>query len=460
MGYRSQMDRRLSLVALALLVAGCGSQSPTSTATPSADGTTTFAADPRRLRADLDILQRIADANGGIRAVGFSGYEASVDAMAARLDEIGFEVETPSVDFTGFVELVGGSLIVDGTQFDAPDDLHALIYSAGGVVSGPVAVLEESGCEADHFAGVDPGAIVLTTGGGCFRRQQALNAIGADAAAFVVGYPGRGPGEIYRPTLIDPVGITIPVISVTDGAVDALTAAEGREATIAVETDRSPATLRNVIGSLGDGPRVLMLGAHLDSVLDGPGLNDNGSGVAALLEVARAMAEAGVPDGWTVRIGLWGGEEFGDIGSRDYAETSAADIVAYLNLDMTGSLNGATLVYDEAGAAPGSEEITRAFESWLDARGEEHAPVDIGGSSDHFAFNQAGIPTGGLFSGAGVTGSAAQPSASGPAGEPPDACYHLACDTIDNVDLDRVALFAEATFGVARELMASGFAGP
>lgn len=454
------MNRCLALVALALLVAGCGSQSPSSTDTTPTDGPPQFAVDAAHLRADLETLQRIADANGGIRAVGFAGYEASVDAMSARLEGIGFEVETPSVSFTGFVELAGGSLVVGGSQFDAPDDLHALIYSAGGVVSGPVAVLDESGCEADHFAAVPAGAIVMTTGGGCFRRQQALNAIDAGAAAFIVGYPGRGPGEIYRPTLIDPTGITIPVISVTEEAVDALTAAEGRDATIAVETERAPATLRNVVGSLGDGPHALMLGAHLDSVLDGPGLNDNGSGVAALLEVARAMAEAGVPEGWTVRIGLWGGEEFGDIGSRAYAEASAADVVAYLNLDMTGSLNGATLVYDEAGAAPGSEDITSAYESWLDARGEEHASVDIGGSSDHFAFNQAGIPTGGLFSGAGDSGSAAQPSASGSSAEPPDACYHLACDTIDNVDIDRVALFAEATYGVARELMESGFSAP
>ena len=176
--------------------------------------------------------------------------------------------------------------------------------------------------------------------------------------------------------------------------------------------------------------------------------------------ITIAIVETGVPDGWTVRIAFWGGEEFGDIGSRAYVDGSADDVVAYLNLDMTGSLNGATLVYDEAGAPSGSEAITRAYEAWLDARDEPHASVDIGGSSDHFAFGQAGIPTGGLFSGAGDTGSAAQPSASGPTGEPPDACYHLACDTIDNVDVERVALFAEATLGVAYELMESGFEAP
>ena len=73
--------------------------------------------------------------------------------------------------------------------------------------------------------------------------------------------------------------------------------------------------------------------------------------------------------------------------------------------------------------------------------------------SDHGAFNEAGIPTGGLFAGATESGGAAAPSASGAGGEPADACYHLACDDIDNVDLERVALFADATLAVALDLI-------
>jgi Zn-dependent M28 family amino/carboxypeptidase len=285
------------------------------------------------------------------------------------------------------------------------------------------------------------------------RRDQALHAQDAGAAAFLVGYPGRGPGALYRPTLIEPGVVEIPVVSVTDEAIRILRAADGDEAHLRVETEQAPSTLHNVVAQVGDGPRVVMLGAHLDSVLDGPGINDNGSGVAALLEVARGVVETGVPEGWTVRIGLWGAEEFGSIGSRSYVADLEDDVVAYLNLDMAGSPNGATLVYDEASAAPGSERITAAYETWLDELGEPSDRVDIGGSSDHFAFVQAGIPTGGLFAGAGETGSAAQPSASGAPGEPPDACYHLACDDIANVDLARVALFADATLGVTYQLM-------
>ncbi len=411
-----------------------------------------FAADRDRLLADLEALQAAADVNGGMRATGTPGYDASVEHVAAELDEIGFSVDRPAVSFTGFRELSGTRLEVDGTVVEGTDELRALIYSAGGDVSGPVAVLTASGCDPSDFEDVQPGSIALTTMGGCFRRDQAINAAAAGVAALIVGYPGRGPGEIYRPTLIDPDQIEIPAVSVTDATVGLLE--DAREVRLVVATDRSPSSFENVVAQLGDGPAVIMLGAHLDSVLDGPGINDDGSGVASLLEVARGLAAAGVPDGWAVRIGLWGAEEFGAIGSRAYAETVGDEVAAYLNLDMTGSVNGANFVYAEAGAAPGSDAITEAYEAWFAANGLESDRIDIGGASDHSGFVQAGIPTGGLFAGASETGSAASPGAGGD-GAARDPCYHLACDTVANVDLERVAMFTEATLGVTIALMAS-----
>ncbi len=439
---------------LIAVLAACASPAPTdSLLSPSpaaSQESVQFVADVDRLHADLAALQSAADANGGIRASGTPGYEASVDHVAAALEDIGFAVTLPEVSFVGFTELPGTRLEVAGTVVEGADELHALIYSPGGDVTGPVAVLSGSGCDPADFAGIPDGAIAVTTMGGCFRRDQAVNAAAAGAVALIVGYPGRGPGEIFRPTLIDPEAIEIPVVSVTGETVDLL--ADADEAHLVVATEREASTLRNVIAQLGDGPSVVMLGGHLDSVLDGPGINDNGSGVAALLEVARGLAAAGVPEGWAVRIGLWGGEEFGTIGSRAYAATIGDEVTAYLNLDMTGSVNGANLIYDEAGAPPGSGDITEAFEAWFADNGLESERVDIGGSSDQFGFTQAGIPTGGLFAGASESGSASQPGA-GDGGPAMDPCYHIACDTIDNVDLERVAIFAEATYAVTQALM-------
>jgi hypothetical protein len=400
----------------------------------------------KRIGGDLDALDAIAEANGGIRAAGSGGYEASVEWAAGRLAEIGFDVTTPEVAFTGFRDF-GSTVRVGDRSFSGPDAARALIYSVGGTVSGPAVVLDESGCQPSDFAGIEPGSVVLTVEGGCFRRDQALNATAADAAALIVGYPDRGPGEIFRPTLIAPDGIEIPVVSVTGEAVDAITAAAGDVVELSVDVEREASTFRNVIGQLGDGPRTIMIGAHLDSVLDGPGINDNGSGVAAVLELARTVAATGVPDGWAVRIGLWGAEEFGTYGSRAYVDGLDRPIVAYLNLDMAGSVNGANLVYDEPSAAPGSAEITAAYERWFADRRLPTQGVDLGGSSDHGGFAAAGIPTGGLFAGASASGSAAQPGASG-GGLAPDPCYHIGCDGRDNVDLERVALFSEATTDV------------
>ena len=429
-------------------------QPPTATATAPAEShaPAELAVDVDRLAADLGALQAAADAHDGIRATGTPGYDASVEHVAGVLGDIGFDVDLQEVPFIGFRELPGTRLEIGGVAIEGADELRALIYSASGDVSGPVAVLEGSGCDPADFAGVPEGAIALTTMGGCFRRDQAVNAASAGVAALLVGYPGRGPGEIFRPTLIDPEAIEIPVVSVTDATIGLLEEAD--DARLVVTTERLPSTFRNVVAQLGDGPSVLMLGAHLDSVLDGPGINDNGSGVAALLELARGLAAAGVPDGWAVRIGLWGGEEFGTIGSRAYAATVGSEVAAYLNLDMTGSINGFNLVYDEAAAVPGSEAITEAYEAWFGEQGLESERVDIGGSSDQFGFIEAGVPTGGLFAGASESGSAAQPV--GPStGEAPDPCYHIGCDTVDNVDLERVARFTEATFVVITGLMQS-----
>jgi Zn-dependent M28 family amino/carboxypeptidase len=455
--------RRLTgAVALTMAVAGCAapgpsqpvsdavSASPGDVAAPSASSVAVAGDRAERLHADLSALQEIADAHDGIRATGTSGYDASVEHVAEALRDIGFTVDTPDVPFTGFRDL-GSSLQVGDRTFSGPDDLRALIYSPSGEVSGRVRLLEGSGCEPDDFAAVEPGELALTTRGGCFRRDQVLNAGAAGAAALLVGYPGRGPGQIYRPTLLDPGGLEIPAVSLTDEATELL-AAGGVEVSLRVATELPSGTFRNVIGQLGDGPRVVMVGAHLDSVLDGPGINDNGSGVAAVLEIARDAASRGVPDGWALRIGLWGGEEFGTLGSRAYAQGVGDEVAAYLNLDMAGSVNGATLVYDEVGAAAGSAAITARFEAVLTDLGEPSDRADLGGSSDHFGFIEAGIPTGGLFAGATRTGGAAAPSAGG-GGPDPDPCYHIGCDDLGNVDIERVALFAEVTAAVVRELM-------
>jgi aminopeptidase S len=186
-------------------------------------------------------------------------------------------------------------------------------------------------------------------------------------------------------------------------------------------------------------PEVVIVGAHLDSVAAGPGINDNGSGVATLLVIAERLRELPAPDR-TIRFAFWGAEEGGPFGSRAYVASLSADelaaISAYLNLDMLASVNAVRFVYDEDDAPPGSDEITALLGRALDAGGLAWDRIDVDGRSDHGPFAAAGVPIGGLFSGGRELVTEAQAARHGAvAGQPSDPCSDASCDTIDNVDL-------------------------
>jgi Zn-dependent M28 family amino/carboxypeptidase len=105
----------------------------------------------------------------------------------------------------------------------------------------------------------------------------------------------------------------------------------------------------------GNPDNVVIVGAHLDSVFEGPGINDNGSGSAAVLAVAEQMSK--VKPRNKVRFAWWGAEEFGLVGSDHYvanlSEEEREDIALYLNFDMIGSPNYVRFIYDGDGSAFG-----------------------------------------------------------------------------------------------------------
>jgi aminopeptidase S len=209
------------------------------------------------------------------------------------------------------------------------------------------------------------------------------------------------------------------------------------------EVERQPftvgthASVNLLVERAGSTGQVVMLGAHLDSVIAGPGINDNGSGVATLLVIAERLAALAAPQ-HTIRFAFWGAEEGGPYGSQAYVDALPPEerdrIDAYLNFDMLGSPNFIRFVYSEPLAAAGSEAITALFTSYFDAAGLAWEPIDLTGHADHGAFLAAGIPTGGLFSGGGAPKTDAQAAAfGGTAGALADPCSDAACDTIANL---------------------------
>ena len=379
------------------------------------------ALDPKRMRADLAALQRIADANGGTRAAGTPGYAASVRYVRDQLNKAGYRARVVSFPFTEYSELVER-----GTQV-APQSrsfrVEAIDYSPSTPADGlraRVAVVRGDGCSAADFGAVR-GSIALVQRGTCFIRQKAENAGRGGALAVIVFTTEPGPIDA---TLGFPGGSPIPVVAVEQSTAQLLQGANVTvELTIRTRTRRT--TSQNVVADARPSARrVLLAGAHLDSVTAGPGINDNGTGVAAVLEIARALKR--VSPQRPVRVAFWGAEEFGLFGSSAYAGSAAAsDVATYLNFDMLGSRSRERQrqVYVGPFAA-------RWFD-YFEARGLRATSIDISGRSDHAPFAQRGIPTGGLFAGI-------------------DACYHAKCDRLSNVDLVLLRQLAEAAaFGVA-----------
>jgi Zn-dependent M28 family amino/carboxypeptidase len=401
------------------------------------------------VRAHQAALQAIADANGGTRAAGTPGYEASVEYVADQLTRAGYDVSFDEFPFT----YVAPSTLQQLSPTTATYETGSFTGTGYGTVTAAVSPVDlalanpaasTSGCEAADFAGFTPGTIALVQRGTCTFAAKALNAEAAGASAVVIFNQGNTPersGLIIGTLAPDSVDIPVVGASFADGV---SLAQPGSTALVTVPSPQQ-ITQRNVIAEsrTGNADNVVMAGAHLDSVQRGPGINDNGSGTAAILETAIQMARVNPVN--KVRFAFWGAEESGLVGSEEYvAGLSQAEkdrIALYLNFDMVGSPNHVFFVYDGddsdgVGAGPGpdgSARIEKTFEAFYSQRGLPWKGTDFTGRSDYGPFIAVGIPSGGLFTGAeGIKTAEEAAQWGGTAGEQYDPCYHLACDTFDN----------------------------
>jgi Zn-dependent M28 family amino/carboxypeptidase len=230
---------------------------------------------------------------------------------------------------------------------------------------------------------------------------------------------------------------------------------------IAVSVVSRRARAANVIADLpGRSGRAVLLGAHLDSVANGPGINDNGSGSALVLEIARQARRLAVRPARGLRFAFWGAEELGLVGSSAYLRSLSArqrsQLVAVLNFDLVGSPNFGRFVYDGDTGPPGSARIERMFRAYFSRQRQSVRETDLSGSSDHAPFARAGIPGGGLFTGAdALKGKALAGRFGGKAGRPYDPCYHQPCDTLANVNVRVLGQLSDAAAVVALRLAGS-----
>ena len=394
-------------------------------------------------------FQAIADANGGTRAAGTPGYDASLQYVVDRMTAAGYNVTLNAFPFV----YVPPALLQQLTPIAATYETGAFTGSGYGDVTAAVAAVDinlappranTSGCEAADFAGFPVGHIALIQRGTCTFAIKAQNAQAAGASAVIIFNQGNTPQreDLIIGTLA-PFNATIPVVGGSFANGEALSQ-PGTTARIKLDQPQN-ITQYNVIAESknGDPNNVVMAGGHLDSVQRGPGINDNGSGSAALLEVAEQMAK--VKPRNKVRFAWWGGEEAGLVGSIAYVNgLSQADrdkVALYLNFDMVGSPNHVFFIYDGddsdvVGAGPGpagSAQIEKTFERYFNSVGVPFKGTDFSGRSDYGPFIAVGIPSGGLFTGAeGIKTPDEAATWGGTAGQQYDPCYHLACDTFAN----------------------------
>jgi aminopeptidase S len=284
------------------------------------------------------------------------------------------------------------------------------------------------------------------TDGGALEHLQALQKIAdANGGNRAVGTSGYNASVDYVVGVLRGAGFQVSTSTYQTSGDD--------------EDGFGPGSDRNVVAQTrtGDPGRVVMIGAHLDSVPDGPGIVDNGSGVASLLEIATRLGpDPSVQN--SVQFAFFGNEEAGVRGSTGYVDGLSDDdrqkIQMYLNVDMVASPNAGYFVQggkggDSQTAGPdGSATIAQVLAAQL-ARAGVTAPeiVEFAGD-DESPFIEAGIPVGGAENGDAEEKTAGQANAwGGQAGQPYDRCYHQACDRIDNVNREVLSNYLRALAG-------------
>ena len=419
-------------------------------------------------------LQEIARANGDTRTVLSGGYTDSLEYVKSTLRRAGYSPKTIDFNFPFWEESAPAVLnqvtptpkvYRYGTEedSDSPDvDFITLGYSGTGeldnvqvvptndIVENPAPGASTSGCEAADYPAAVVGKVALVQRGTCAFVQKAEIAQQVGAAGIIIFNDGATPARQNPTFVLNQVDLHIPAVISSFALGNELYQAikAGQNVTVDFSafgqlTDRFlPQVYAETRG--GDSDNVLIVGAHLDSVPEGPGINDDGSGTATLLAQAEAMAQRSNARNLRQKIRfMWfGAEEDGLVGSTYYADNltdaQVKKVDGMLDYDMLASSNYIRMVYDGDGSSPGNELfkgppgsglIEEIQNSYFASKGQQTKPTPFDGRSDYVGFTDRGIPAGGIFAGAeGVKTAEEEAIYGGDAGSWYDPCYHQLCD--------------------------------
>lgn len=468
--------RPVLIAAILLLVAGCSSPPPPPAPPPASARELADKVTADGMYAHLEKLADIATANGGNRADGTPGFDASVDYVAGVLRDKGFDVQTPEFDRLATSSPGRPTLVVSGRSFPVTQASPLVTTAPGGLSAVTLRPQRPSGCIAGDYGSVDVrGALAIVDDKGCSAvdKQNAAVARGA-VGVLVVSDPDSsgssaglfGPG--YYQQLTSPV-------AVIDDAADAALRRTSASVVLTLNAKNSVVKSRSVLAQTktGDPHNVVVAGAHLDSSADSPGLNGDGSGVAAVLETAVQLGGSPTVTN-AVRFAFWGAQQTGLQGSSKYVaglgRDEVDDVALYLDFDLLGSTNAGyfTLDGDQSGqpnpdvpaarVPQGSAGLERTLAGYLNLAGVRPADQPLGLASDYSAFLRVGIPVGGITTGSSQRKTATQARLwGGRAGVAFDPNYQRRGDGIANVDRATLAItgpavaFAVGTYAQSTE---------
>jgi carboxypeptidase Q len=394
------------------------------------------------------------------RVFGSPGHNATVNWLFDELSSLDDYFDVTLQPFEALFSAGDASFVVNGVE------QNATLFSytpSGSALNATIVPVSNLGCTASDYPSAVRGKIALISRGSCpFGLKSALaGTAGAAGAVIYNNVPGPLAGTLGAPS--NAAGPYAPTAGIPlengQALLRLLNSTSAPTGSLVINSILENRTTYNVLAQSKSGNQdsVLSLGAHTDSVNQGPGINDDGSGVIGLLAVARALADLPpLPSTYnSIRFGFWSAEEFGLLGSDFYvaslSPSELAKIKVYLNFDMIASPNYIYALYDGDGSAfnltgpPGSAQIEALFQDYFTSNNLNYVATAFDGRSDYQAFISAGVPSGGIFTGAeGIKTPAEAALFGGTAGQPYDANYHRAGDNVTNLNTEALRVNVEA----------------
>ncbi|KAJ1650715.1 hypothetical protein IWQ61_008552 [Dispira simplex] len=455
--------------------------------------------DQDHIRQHLKAFERIAHAHGNSRAVNLGHRDSgdyifnvlqranACDTLETQwfISPVWTELRPPLLTLTSPYEIA----------FQHKVDFQSMRYGGNTtqLPNVPVIPVPSGGCQQREYSTEVQGMVVLLQETKSCSFWDAAYAAQNRGAVGVLFYNRSTRKQLLSSRVRlddwkanDPL-MTIPVLAVSYSVGQLLTSAPNVRINLNIAAQTTVESTFNVLCEWkgGDPDDTVVAGAHLDSVAAGPGINDNGSGSATLLEIVLTLRQQGFQPGHRLLFAWWGAEEDGLLGSKHFVRTLRAanedsfvedilenavrpswpirtpitwdQIALYLNFDMLASPNYVSLVYRAADAPPGAlvgaTFIQQKFEEFFRTRGYTYELTDMLTGSDFIPFMKNGVPTGGLATGAGKIKTNEQRRLHGGlANAAFDTCYHQACDTLDNINWEALYRMSEAAAHVIKTL--------